>query len=89
LKHDLVNRLDPRFNKLLGEEIVERYLFLIFDELRDDDRIKALCVNTAFNNAFFLHFIEKDVGGYIDLLLPEESWQTLHAAVTGKLGGDG
>ncbi len=89
LKHGLVNRLDPRFNKLLGEEIVERYLFLMFDEMRDDDRIKALCVNTAFNNAYFLHFIEKDAGGYIDLLVPEESWQTLHAAVMRKLAARG
>jgi hypothetical protein len=87
LKRDMVNRLDPRFYRLLGEEIVERYLFLMFDELSDDHLIKSLCVYTAFNNAYFLHFIAKDTGGFIHYRVPEATWQTLFSDAKRKIDG--
>ncbi|MEO5337803.1 MAG: hypothetical protein H7841_13060 [Magnetospirillum sp. WYHS-4] len=48
--------LDRRFNWPWLYHVIERYPFLLNDAYRNDRRLVALCVNSAWANSWFLHF---------------------------------
>lgn len=56
-KQKRVTPIDPRFNRVWTETWIEHYPFLFSDENRKDQMLIALCVNAAFHNCYFLHFI--------------------------------
>jgi len=56
-KQGRVTPIDPRFNRVWTETWIEHYPFLFSDENRKDQMLIALCVNAAFHNCYFLHFI--------------------------------
>lgn len=53
----LVRPLDPRFNKIWSEELVQHYPFLMTEGMRKQVPIIALCVTAAWLNGYFLHFL--------------------------------
>ena len=53
----LLEPLDPRFNKIWSEELVQNYPFLMNAETRKQTPIIALCVTAAWLNGYFLHFL--------------------------------
>ncbi len=54
---DLVHALDRRFNVIWGSVAAWHYPFLFNGELaRRNPDLMRLCVNTAYRNAYFLHF---------------------------------
>ena len=71
LKDGMVNPLDIRFNKLWDEAYFEAYPFFKVENFRADQRMAALCVNMAFQNAYFLHFLAGDTRKFIGLVNPE------------------
>jgi len=53
----LLTPLDPRFNKIWSEELVQHYPFLMNSAMRQQVPIIALCVTAAWLNGYFLHFL--------------------------------
>ncbi|MCR9254765.1 MAG: hypothetical protein NXI16_01570 [Alphaproteobacteria bacterium] len=56
-KQDRATPIDPRFNRVWTETWLEHYPFLFAEENRKDQMLIALCVNAAYHNCYFLHFI--------------------------------
>ena len=71
---------DP--NKLWDEILVEHYPFLLAPEVRRDHRLVALCVNAAYHNSFFLHFLH-GVRGFASEVAADrpyaEAWRYIEA----------
>ncbi|MQX38300.1 hypothetical protein [Roseospira navarrensis] len=55
-KHDLIKPLDQRFNVSWASQMFWHYPFLHRIEARDDPHMMNLCVTTAWNNSWFMHF---------------------------------
>lgn len=53
----LLTPLDPRFNKIWSEELVQNYPFLMTSAMREQRAIIGLCVTAAWLNGYFLHFL--------------------------------
>lgn len=53
----LLTALDPRFNKIWSEEVVQNYPFLLNTATRQQLPVIALCVTAAWLNGYFLHFL--------------------------------
>lgn len=60
LKYGHANIIDPRFNFLWRREVVENYSFLCLPKYFDNEEIHSLCVNQAYHNCFFMHFVKND-----------------------------
>lgn len=56
-KRDLAAPIDDRFNVTWNGEITEHYPFLLARNNFNDTHLVALCVNAAWHNSFFMHFI--------------------------------
>ena len=56
-RRGLFNRLDPRFNRWWLDALTEDYPFLLLEENHRDVKLVAYCVNAAWHNSYFLHFI--------------------------------
>src|SRR3546814_13306334 len=53
----LFTRLDPRFNKIWSEEVVQNYPFLLNTATREQLRIIAISVTTGWPNGHLLLFL--------------------------------
>lgn len=80
-KSGLVHGLDLRFNKLWDECYFENYPFFKVENYRADLRLSALCVNTAYHNAWFLHFLAGNTRQFVGQIIPdkymEDAWQAI------------
>lgn len=76
LRRDLAAPIDERFNVSWNNEIVEHYPFLMSRTNYYDTKLLRLCVNAAWHNAFFLHFIGTEARSAVDLVLTERSTAT-------------
>jgi hypothetical protein len=56
-KNGLAEPLDPRFNFSWTAEVVEHYPFLFSDDYYNDYVVSSLCVNAAWHNSYFMHFL--------------------------------
>lgn len=56
-RQGLAQPIDPRFNRPWVEDIAQHYPFLFLAENRKDQTLVAHCVNAAYQNAWFLHFL--------------------------------
>ena len=71
---DLVNPIDSRFNKIWDTTMVETYPFLAVSSFAQDKKMSALCVNTAFHNCYFLHFISGPSRAFVGLVVKTHNW---------------
>lgn len=56
-RRGLCNPLDPRFNRPWTEELSESYPFLFQEQNHANQALVAYCVNAAWHNSYFLHFL--------------------------------
>ncbi len=88
--NDLVNPIDSRFNKIWDTTMVESYPFLSVSGFAQDKRMSALCVNTAYHNAYFLHFIGGPSRAFVGLVAKHhcwtESWQVIQQYFSQEAG---
>ncbi len=74
LSNDLVNPIDSRFNKIWDTVMIESYPFLSMPALTADTRMSALCVNTAYHNSYFLHFLSGPSRAFVGLVVKDLNW---------------
>lgn len=74
-KEGMVRPIDTRFNKLWDDSFFESYPFLQVVNFRDDRRLSALCVTTAYHNAYFLHFLGGNTRNFVGLVMTEHYWE--------------
>jgi len=72
-RRGLANPLDERFNVSWNSEMAEHYPFLAARRNYDDPKIAGLCVNAAWNNAYFLHFIGATGRKHAELVFTKRS----------------
>lgn len=70
LKNDLVNGIDGRFNKIFDLEIMHHAPYMFVKDTKMDARFLYHIVNSIYINSFFLHFIEGDSRGYMQMVIP-------------------
>ena len=70
---DLAQPIDPRFNVSWNNEIIEHYPFLMSRKNFYDRKLLRLCVNAAWHNSYFLHFIGTEARSAVDLVLTERA----------------
>lgn len=84
----LLTPLDPRFNKIWSEELVQNYPFLMNSATRQQTPIIALCVTAAWLNGYFLHFLADGFSRgdvrYIMSMFDDPSQISLAALVDGR-----
>lgn len=73
LSRNLAKPIDERFNVSWNNEIVEHYPFLLARANYYDQRLLRLCVNAAWHNSYFLHFIGTEARGAVELVLTERT----------------
>jgi hypothetical protein len=73
LKEDLIDPVDPRFNKLLVYELAQNYPFLFVE---DELNLKFLTwiVNSVLLKSYFLHLTAGFQRRFIGLTMPGHSW---------------
>ena len=81
LTKDMVNPIDSRFNKIWDTVLIEAYPFLLVPAFAQDKRMSAFCVNAAYHNAFFLHFISGQSRGFVGLVAKHYHWSDAWAAI--------
>jgi len=70
LKNDLVNGIDGRFNKILDLEIMHHHPYLFVSGTMVNTKFLFHIVNSIYVNSFFLHFIEGETRGYMQMVIP-------------------
>lgn len=84
----LLTPLDPRFNKVWSEEVVQHYPFLLNAAMRQQLPIIALCVTAAWLNGYFLHFradrLTRGDARYIMTMFDDPARISLEALLQGK-----
>lgn len=68
LKEGLASKLDPRFNVSWNGDIIEFYPFLLEGRNFHNTKLIEVCVNTAWHNAFMLHFVESETRSHASLV---------------------
>ena len=78
----MANAIDTRFNMIWDYVLLESYLFLVVEHFETDFRMQALCVNTAWHNSYFLHFIARNSRRHSAYLVHDhhwiEAWRQIH-----------
>jgi hypothetical protein len=69
----LANPLDERFNVSWNGEMAEHYPFLLARRNFEDRMLAGLCVNAAWNNAYFLHFVGASGRIHADLVFKQRA----------------
>ncbi|SCA57862.1 hypothetical protein MTBPR1_70134 [Candidatus Terasakiella magnetica] len=70
LKNDLCHGIDGRFNKLFDLELIHSAPYMYVTGTVMDTKQLFHMVNSIFINSFFLHFIEGETRGYMQMVIP-------------------
>jgi hypothetical protein len=70
LKNDMANGIDGRFNKIIDLEIMHHHPYLFTTGTKTDTKSLFYIVNSIFINSFFLHFIEGQTRGFMQMVIP-------------------
>ena len=68
------NAIDTHFNMIRGYVLLESYLFLVVEHFETKFRMQALCVNSAWHNSYFLHFIAGNSRRHSAYLFQNHHW---------------
>ena len=82
-KHARIHQLDPRFNNDWSGELICNYPFLMTPSNAANHELRAMCVNTAWHNSFFLHFIGNRTRQDVAYVSVDYDGSKLHPAKTG------
>ena len=74
LASGMANAIDTRFNTIWDYVLLESYPFLVVENFETDLRMQALCVNTAWHNSYFLHFIAGNSRRHAAYLVQDHHW---------------
>jgi hypothetical protein len=81
-RRGLASALDERFNVSWSGEIIEHYPFLLARRNFDNHTLVSLCVNAAWHNAYFLHFVGEAARGSARLIFTQRASASALEVVT-------
>ena len=70
----MANAIDTRFNMIWDYVLLESYLFLVVEHFETGLKMQALCVNTAWHNSYFFHFIAGNSRRHSAYLVQNHHW---------------